>query len=161
METSRCRLIKLNEIDFEDVKKIYINEEVRKYLGGAIAEEHTSNKFLDVLERSEKDSKTWVVKLKSNNDFIGLASLDNHVDGSDIEVSYEFMPNSWGFGYATEVIRQIITYAFSELSLMRLIAETQTANLSSCRLLVRNGMKLEKTVLRYGAEQAIYGIEKS
>lgn len=161
METSRCRLVKLNENDFEDVKKIYRNEEVRKYLGGAIAEEHTSNKFLDALERSEKESKAWVVRLKSNDDFIGLVSLDNHVDGEDTEVSYELMPNSWGVGYATEVISQIIAFAFKDLSLSKLIAETQTANFASCRLLERVGMKLEKKVLRYGAEQVIYMIEKT
>lgn len=65
-----------------------------------------------------------------------------------------------GYGYASEAISQILTYAFNELNLSKVIAETQTANLSSCRLLEKVGMKLEQTILRYGAEQAIYGIEK-
>lgn len=85
-----------------------------------------------------------VVRIK-NNEFIGLVSLDKHVDG-DKEVSYEFLTAWWGQGYATEVIGQVIKYAFEELEIVKLLAETQTANLSSCKLLERVGMKLERKI---------------
>jgi ribosomal-protein-alanine N-acetyltransferase len=75
------------------------------------------------------------------------------------EISYEFLPQSWGNGYAFEVIRQLLMYALHELKLGRVIAETQTANVSSCRLLEKVGMKVEATLQRYGAEQALYGID--
>ncbi|WP_087919643.1 GNAT family N-acetyltransferase [Paenibacillus donghaensis] len=54
----------------------------------------------------------------------------------------------------------MLIYVFNDLNLTKVIAETQMANHSSCRLLEKVGMKLEQTVIRYGAEQAIYGIEK-
>lgn len=160
METNRCHLMRLQKNDYEDVKMIYTNEKVRKYLGGTILEEHTFNKFLDTVKRSQTGSYYWVVRLKSSNDFIGLVSLDKHIDGQNMEISYEFLPDWWGHGYAKEVISQMLTYAFNELNLTKVIAETQTANHSSCRLLEKVGMKLEQTLIRYGAEQAIYGIEK-
>jgi [ribosomal protein S5]-alanine N-acetyltransferase len=162
LETKRCYLIKLQRTDFEDVEKIYTNEKVREYLGGPIPKEHTLKKFEDTLERINKDldSFYWIVRLKNNNDFIGLVSLSKHHDGINIEVSYEFLPNWWGFGYASEVISRIINFAFDQLNLPKIVAETQTANLSSCSLLERIGMKLEQTVHRFGAEQVIYGIER-
>ncbi|MBU5354702.1 GNAT family N-acetyltransferase [Paenibacillus barcinonensis] len=160
METNRCNIIKLQNNDYHDVKLIYMNEKVRTYLGGIIPEEHTLNKFLDTLERSRTGSYYWVVRLKSNNDCIGLVSLDKHMDGQHFEISYEFLPNWWGQGYAKEVITRMLDYIFNELHLTKVIAETQTANHSSCKLLENVGMKLEQTVTRYGAEQAIYGMEK-
>lgn len=158
METSRCILYKMNIDDFEDVKKLYINDEVRKYLGGVIPEEHTRSKYLETLNRSQTDSYFWVIRLEENNQFIGLVSLDKHVDGGT-EISYELLPYWWGAGYATEVIRRVIIFAFNELNIFKLLAETQTANALSCRLLERVGMK--RKVQRFGAEQSLYFIEKT
>ncbi|WP_255314226.1 GNAT family N-acetyltransferase [Bacillus sp. FJAT-26390] len=160
IETERCILAKIKIDDFEDVKKIYVNDLVRRYLGGVIPEEHTRTKFIETLNRSQIESHFWVVRLKMNNQFIGLISLDKHVDGG-IEVSYELLPTWWRAGYATEILSQVIDFAFNDLEISRVLAETQTANASSCRLLERIGMKLERKVQRFGAEQAIYSIEKA
>ncbi|UNK16051.1 GNAT family N-acetyltransferase [Paenibacillus sp. N3/727] len=159
LDTKSCNLNEISYDDFEDVKKIYVNEQVRKYLGGAVPEEHTRAKFNDTVVRSfNSDSSFLVVRLKINNQFIGLVSLDNHVDGG-IEVSYEFLPAWWGQGFATEVINRVIKYAFEEMGIVKLLAETQTANVSSCNLLERLGMKLERKVQRFGSEQGIFSIE--
>ncbi|OBZ07580.1 hypothetical protein A8L34_25955 [Bacillus sp. FJAT-27264] len=160
METHRCNLTRLQQSDYQAVKGLYGNEQVRTYLGGAIPAEHTLNKFLDTLQRSTTDSYYWTIRLKHNNEFIGLVSLEQHVDGQDTEISYELLPHSWGHGYAKEAVDQVLAYAFNELNLSRVIAETQTANHSSCKLLERVGMKLDRKIMRYGAEQAIYGIDK-
>ncbi|MFF2019711.1 GNAT family N-acetyltransferase [Paenibacillus sp. NPDC058177] len=160
METHRCNLTRLQRSDYQDVKSLYVNEQVRTYLGGAIPEEHILNKFSDTLQRSETDSNYWAIRLKHNNVFIGLVSLEQHVDGQDTEISYELLPHSWGQGYAKEAVDQVLAYAFNKLNLSKVIAETQTANHSSCKLLERVGMKLDRKIMRYGAEQAIYGIDK-
>lgn len=67
---------------------IYINENVRKYLGEAIPEEHTYSKFLDTLQRSDQEAHYWTVRLKALNSCIGLVSLDSHMDGINTEVSW-------------------------------------------------------------------------
>lgn len=159
METSRCTLVKLQQSDYEDVKKIYTNHEVRRYLGGVIAEERMFDKFSDALKRSNSDSLWWVVRHKNANEFIGLVSLDKHIDG-ETEVSYEFLPDWWGNGYGTEVIGEVLAFAFDDINILKVIAETQKANVRSCRLLEKLGMHVERTVERHGTEQAIYSIEK-
>jgi ribosomal-protein-alanine N-acetyltransferase len=75
----------------------------------------------------------WVVRLKHNNEIIGLASLDKHHDGFSTEVSYQFMSQYWGYGYAEEAIRRIIDYAFNKLMTKKIVAETQSANKTSCK----------------------------
>jgi [ribosomal protein S5]-alanine N-acetyltransferase len=142
------------------MKKLYENQEVRKFLGG-IRQEDSIVEILDEMLISSDNSFYWVVREKNTGDFIGLVSLDPHHDGFFLEISYQLLPNWWGEGYATEVVQMIINFAFNKLNLPKVVAETQTANTTSCRLLERLGMKLENTIIRFGAEQAIYSIKQS
>jgi ribosomal-protein-alanine N-acetyltransferase len=157
LETDRCILSKLQQIDYEDVKKLYVNEKVRKYLGGIRDEVIIKESFYRVM-KPIKGSYYWVIKEKHTNEFLGLFSLDTHHDGISKEVSYQLLPQWWGAGFATEILKAIIDYAFNTLQITEIIAETQTANEASCRLLERVGMKYKQSVQRFGAEQAIYSI---
>lgn len=51
-------------------------------------------------------------------------------------------------------------YAFEGKGAVKLLAETQTDNVSSCKLLERFGMKIERKVQRFGSKQEIFSIEK-
>lgn len=157
-ETKRCYINTFLRSDLTDVKKLYLNERVRRYLGG-VREGNSITTVLDEMLKPSKDSWYWVAREKNTNEFIGLISLDPHHEGDDIEISYQFLPKWWGGGFATEVVRVIINFALTGLNLSKLVAETQTANTSSCKLLEKLGMHLEKTTTRFGAEQAIYSIQ--
>ncbi|WDF04500.1 GNAT family N-acetyltransferase [Shouchella hunanensis] len=160
IKTNRCLLSKLQEDDYEDVKLLYVDESVRKYLGGTLKEESIQVRFNE-MNLSSKDSAYFVVRENDTNRFIGLISLDTHYDGVSTEVSYQLLPKWWGEGYATEIVKEFIYYAFHKLNLTEIVAETQLANKASCRLLEKLGMKLQETVLRFGEEQAIYCIKNS
>jgi [ribosomal protein S5]-alanine N-acetyltransferase len=54
----------------------------------------------------------------------------------------------------------LIEYAFNELGIQKLVAETQTANIRSCKLLEKVGMIMEQRIIRFGAEQAVYSIQR-
>lgn len=159
-ETERCLIRSLQESDSVDVKKIFVNKEVRKFLGG-IRQDDAIEAGLDEMLNSSDNSFYWVVREKHTDEFIGLISLDPHHDGDYLEISYQLLPHWWGAGYATEVVQMIITFALHELKLPIVVAETQTANTSSCKLLEKLGMELERTISRFGAEQAIYCIRTS
>lgn len=161
IKTKRCKLLIIQDCDYSDLKKLYTNDQVRKYLGGATDDEILlRNKFEEVLDNSRNDAYYWVIRSISNNEFIGLITLDNYHDGKNIEVSYQLLPEWWGSGYATEVLKAIIDYSFGELGLAKLMAETQTENISSCRLLERVGMKFERNLYRFNAKQSIFSIER-
>jgi len=160
IETERCSIKTLHANDVSDVGSLYVNHEVRKYLGGPRQEVAIST-LLDEMLAPTDNSYYWVVREKKTDRFIGLVSLDPHHDGVNMEVSYQFLPEWWGKGFATEVVQVIIDSALNILNLGTIVAETQTANEPSCRLLEKLGMKLEKTVYRFGAEQAIYVIKST
>lgn len=160
--TKRCNLIRLQESDYDDVKKLYVNHEVRRYLGGTIDDDNIlKSKLTEILKNSNIDSIYLIIRLIDSNEFIGLASLDKYHDSKNTEISYQFLPQWWGTGIATEVIGELIDYAFCDLGLDKLVAETQTANVSSCKLLEKVGMKIESNIKRFGAEQTVYSIERS
>jgi [ribosomal protein S5]-alanine N-acetyltransferase len=157
IETQRCLLQKIIPDDFKDIKKLYVNEDVRKYLGGSRKEADIQDSFSGMVH-SKMESLYWVVRDKESNKFIGLVSLDTHHDKVSTEISYQLLPDWWGVGYATEIVSEILYYAFQVLKMPKVIAETQTANIASCKLLEKLGMKVTEKVNRFGAEQAIYSI---
>ncbi|MEY8348665.1 GNAT family N-acetyltransferase [Bacillus cereus] len=158
IETQRCLLDEIHESDYENVKELYLNTEVRKYLGGPRKEE-TIREVLNDMLRPNENCWYWIVREKQTKEFMGIVSLDPHHIGNDIEVSYQLLPGWWGAGYATEAVQEIINYAFDELKLSRVIAVTQLANIPSRNLLKRLHMELEQTYQRFGAEQGVYSIE--
>ena len=157
-ETERCYINTFTKPDYADVKKLFVNHDVRKYLGG-IREEKSILGALDSMLNPSENAFYWVIREKQTDNFIGLVSLDPHHKGLFLEVSYQLLPGWWGYGYATETVQMIIHFAFNNINLKKLVAETQTANKSSCRLLEKLGMQLECKIIRFGAEQAIYSIK--
>ncbi|WP_054708274.1 GNAT family N-acetyltransferase [Bacillus sp. JCM 19041] len=158
-ETARCSIKRFSRNDQSDVEALYVNEQVRQFLGGPRQVDLTKER--DEMLASPAHSNHWVVREKQTNDFIGLVTLDPHHNGVDLELSYQLLPEWWGNGYATEVLKTIIHYAFNNLNLPKVMAETQIANKASCALLEKVGMRFEQTINRFGAEQAIYSIRST
>lgn len=159
-KTERCTLSIFRQSDYGDAEKIFANSRVRAFLGG-IREPKSVAASLENMANPEEGSYYWIVRDKRSKEFIGLVSLDAHHDEQGKEVSYQLLPEWWERGYATEAVAKIIDYALSELNLPAIVAETQSANTASCRILEKLGMKLERKVIRFGAEQAIYAIRRS
>lgn len=157
-ETKRCLLDTVHESDYESIKELYLNAEVRKYLGGPREAETIRGVFNEMLS-SEENCWYWIVREKKTKTFIGVVSLDPNDVNQEIEVSYQFLPMFWRVGYATEVVQEVIGYAFHELQLSKVLAVTQMANIPSRKLLERLRMKVIQTYYRFGAEQAVYSIE--
>ena len=159
-KTERCVLTTFQESDCEDVSKLFTNQEVRRYLGG-VRDADSLKETLESMLTPQPAAYYWVARRESTKEFIGLISLDLHHDGIDYEVSYQLLPDWWGKGYAAETVTVIIDFALNSLKLPAVLAETQSANISSCRLLEKLGMELERKIFRYGAEQTIYSIRST
>lgn len=131
------------------------NDQTRRYLGGPVRGRKAIQHFRAYLARPAEEL-IWLVILGQSGQAIGLVEVGLHKDGEDYEVSYQFLPEQWGNGYAGEAVAAVIKAATGLLGLSRLIAETQSANFASCRLLERSGMVELKRVQRFGNEQTIY-----
>lgn len=152
--TGRCKISPLNASDREAFIDLYLNKQVREFLGGISDPEKSSTRFEEML--LEKDAIHCSVRLKDNDIFVGIINIDKHHDGVEYEVSYQFIPNHWGKGLAQETVKAAIEYGLSALSKNVILAETQTKNKQSNALLVKLGFKEIDSVVRFDEMQSIY-----
>ncbi|WP_454265802.1 GNAT family N-acetyltransferase [Rossellomorea marisflavi] len=155
MRTERCAIERMTGEDIPSIRRLYEDEDVRRYLGGVRTD-------LDVegLMAVMGQQLHWAVSDLEDGTFLGGISLSTHHNGEDTEVSYQFLTEHWGKGYAKEAVAAVLTYGFQKLELQRIVAETQVLNERSSRLLENLGMKVEEEVERFGARQAIYALTK-
>lgn len=86
----------------------------------------------------------------------GFREMEEFVEDTETELSYQIMPKWWGIGIGTEVSEAVLNYGFIEMELISVVAETQLKNRASCRLLEKLGMKEEERVERFDEMQVIY-----
>jgi [ribosomal protein S5]-alanine N-acetyltransferase len=157
LSTERCELHRLKESDSHHIKKLYDNEQVRKYLGGTVNDESFKKRFHEMIHSPNKEHY-WTIFNKSSKGFVGMVFLDTYHDGVHTEMGYQFLPEFWGEGIAREVINKVLHYGFRTVELDKVVAETQSINKASCKLLLSVGMSLEKKIQRFGNEQSVFAI---
>lgn len=63
---------------------------------------------------------------------------------SEVGLFWALFPKHWGKGYATEAARAMVSYAFEELELARIVATTENDNRRSIAVMKRLGMTIER-----------------
>jgi ribosomal-protein-alanine N-acetyltransferase len=66
---------------------------------------------------------------------------------SEVGLFWALFPDHWGKGYATEAARAMVSYAFDELELARIVATTENDNERSIAVMKRLGMTIERNPL--------------
>jgi [ribosomal protein S5]-alanine N-acetyltransferase len=155
IQTERLLLLRLRKRNLWLFYRLLGNKRVRRFLGGPVPWSQRLPRFRRYLAAPDFVG-VWVVSEVERNQPIGLVELGPHKDGQDYEISYQFSPTFWGKGFANEAVRAVISHALDETDLERIIAETQSANSASCRLLMKLGMVEVERLERFGAEQIIF-----
>ncbi|GHB20372.1 hypothetical protein GCM10007094_05430 [Pseudovibrio japonicus] len=154
MITQRCRLVRPSLSDKVDLIKLFSNEHTRRFLGGKQSDEaikaRCSTLFLDTKGYHAS------VRSRQTNEFLGLLGVSPYHDASQFELSYEFLPEHWGRGYAEETLRTFLPTAMQKLGISSVLAETQLQNTRSTNLLKKLGMKPLRELERFGVRQVIY-----
>jgi ribosomal-protein-alanine N-acetyltransferase len=143
--------------DTPALMRLHTDREVRHFLGGPVADSVAGQRIQSLIANN-RPLPAWAIRSANSelSPMLGLVSFDQHHDGKDIEVSYALLPENQGRGYATEAVQFALRYAFDQMGLRRVVAETQSLNARSVALLQRIGMVFQRTVIRFGAEQSIY-----
>jgi ribosomal-protein-alanine N-acetyltransferase len=79
--------------------------------------------------------------------------------GPDVELGYTLARSAWGRGYATELGRALIDYAFTVLRVPRVVAQVEPANAASRNVLAKLGMTEREERTAYGRPHLVYAIE--
>jgi len=155
METTRLSLCRPTPQDILTLENLWRDEKTREFLGGIVADDIISQRILEFNHHWEvhKFGQCTVFE-KSSKKIIGLCGL--HVSDDGVEISYMFFPQFWGNGFAREAALASVDYGVNKLKIETIIAITQAANLKSCKLLTKIGMKHINSFERFNATQCLF-----
>ncbi len=128
--TERLKIIETSVDDIDLILKMDKQESTQLFLGGI--KNKSREERLDFLSR-KKNSLTVLL----DNERIGFVGLKVNEDKS--EISYIFDSDYTGKGYCSEVVKVLIDIAFNKLNLNKVYAYTKNENISSIKVLTKNG----------------------
>ncbi len=118
---------------------------------GPNSEEETKKYVADCIEQTSQDpiqDYVLAVTLRSNDEMIGGCGLKTiGEDQGEASLGWGINPDYQSRGYATECAIALIDFGFQELQLNRIIAECNTANTASRRVMEKSGMRLAETIV--------------
>jgi [ribosomal protein S5]-alanine N-acetyltransferase len=145
-ETDRLLLKGLTWEDLENIHTLHCYPAVEEFntIGIPTSVEDTRTIIRAAIEdRQLKTRKQfgWGIFLKTTEDFIGEAGMNLSANRFKMgEIHYSLVPDYWGKGYATEVVKALIRFGFENLSLHRIQAGVATENVKSIKVLEKAGM---------------------
>lgn len=160
LETRRLRLSPLTLDDIDIALDLFTDEAVTRFVCALHSPDEVRASMADSVRRGGNGGiGIWCVRRADNDEKIGSAVLlplpeeSDDTDWSlvapgvipevDIEIGYLLKPAAWGHGYATEIARALIRFAFEETPLTEVVAVTDPDNHASRRVLAKAGMREE------------------
>jgi ribosomal-protein-alanine N-acetyltransferase len=147
IETDRLCLRNFEFEDADDMHAIYADVETMKYWSGAASQSEKETR--DLVYRDMKAVKDglamfWALELKETGEVIGKCTLWQFSEANRrAEVGYILSRKHWRGGLMTEALTAMIDFAFSDLNLHRLEADSDDKNMASLTLLEKLGFQRE------------------
>jgi RimJ/RimL family protein N-acetyltransferase len=142
VQSSRLLLRQPEEKDLPVFQSIFCDDRMMHYLGGA----WTADQTAAALQEWRADwgvQHRWHGPLvcKDTLEMVGTAglSLDTISDEPGLELSWFVLPGQQGQGFATEISRALVGFAFNNLLAERVLAETHPENAGALRVLAKLG----------------------
>jgi len=175
--TDRLRLNPLVDDDLDLAVEMYTDPEVVKYVCDAMTEDEVRQEMPDSVKRGGNGGiGIWCISDRKTGEKLGDTYLlpmpidEEDTDFSlvvmgqmpyaDIEIGYFLKRSAWGRGYATEVCKRMLEFAFQELPLDEVVASVEEENLVSRKVLEKSGLLDRGRTQSYGKESPIYRITR-
>lgn len=146
IKSKRLILRPISEMDIENVHILHSLTEVDQFNTLGIPENIEETKLLLenwIAENNKEHIQrfTFATELKTENNFIGIIGINiGKAKYKNAEVWFKFDPEFWNKGYATEALREILNFGFTELNLHRIEAGCAVENIGSIKVLEKVGM---------------------
>ena len=162
VETERLRLEPISPKHADDLYRLHQDESVAKWWG-----EWSVQKAADTAAEMghawEVDGVSkWMAYNRQTDDLIGRGGLSiKDVDGARrLEVGWALLGEMCGQGYATEIGRAGLAFAFEELGATEVVAFTEPHNLRSRAVMERLGMDYLRDIVWREDHFVLYGIDR-
>jgi RimJ/RimL family protein N-acetyltransferase len=153
----------LLEKDIEVIYQIWTNDHVRKYLfdNVIISKEKAEDEITSSVQSFEKYRYgLWGVIFENNTTLIGFAGYRNFYTPPELHLLYGLLPEYCGKGFASILAKIMIKYGFEELGFDTIIANTDTLNVASARVIEKAGMTFEKQTVKNDIDTIYYRYDR-
>ena len=146
IETERLLLSRLSTDDAAFILKLLNDPDWLKFIGdrGVRNLKDARNYILNgpVKSYNEHGFGLYLTKLKEGGVSIGICGLLKRDYLEDVDIGFAFLPQFRGKGYALESAAAVIAYGKETFGLHRIVAITQSDNISSIKILKKLGFEL-------------------
>ena len=132
--------------DLEDYQALDADPEVERWAVGGPTTDGGMKRAIKHWE--EHDLGFWTVHHRDGT-FVGYAGMTYSTSQEGFQLRYAVVPGYRRRGYATEMIKAVVAFAFNAQRLDEVIAAVDEENTGSCRVMVKCGF-------RYDRETRIY-----
>jgi RimJ/RimL family protein N-acetyltransferase len=142
--TARLKCVEPRPSDLELLQKIFGDPAMMVFLGGALSNEFVQRRLHSwEVNWREGNSLCGIVEERQSGKHIGSASIHPSTvpDQPGAEISYLILPEYQRRGYATEISRALIEYAFQVMKLDQLLITGNPENEPSQRIAEQLGFR--------------------
>ncbi len=175
--TERLRLTALVADDVDLALEMFTDPEVVKYVCDVMTEAEICQEMTNSTKRGgnggigiwciadrrtgEKLGDTYLLPMSIDmNDTDFSLVVMGQMPDADIEIGYFFKRSAWGRGYATEVCKRLLQFAFQEVSLNEVVASVDEDNVASKKVLEKSGLLDCGRTRSCGKDSPIYRITR-
>lgn len=147
IQTRRLRLRSWRKADVEGFHAFCNTVEVMRWLGGVQKKKQLRQDVAYFAAMEEREGFTfWVVERRSDKAFLGFVGLirveeEDCPFAGEIEIGWRLRQSVWRRGYGFEAASAVLSYAFGELRLERIVSRTASRNAASIGLMRKLGLK--------------------
>jgi RimJ/RimL family protein N-acetyltransferase len=146
-ETDRLNICRYTADDLHHFFKLNGDADIMRFIRPA----QTLEKSKQFLQRIISDYENWpgmgrwAMFSKTDQQFIGSFAIIPIENSHRFQLGYALVKNDWGKGYASESVKGGIRYAFECLGLKEIAGITFPENVSSQKVLLKNGFVFDST----------------
>ena len=175
--SERLTLTPLKSTDVDLAVELWTDPEVVRYICDVPTEAEVRQEMPDAIKRGgngeigiwcitdretgEKLGSTYLLPMPTEEDDVdyNLIVMGKMPD-TDIEVGYFLKRSAWGQGYATEVCRRMLQFAFQQTSLKEVVASVHEKNIASKNVLEKCGLLYQGQTKAWGMDGPIFKITR-
>lgn len=139
LQTTRLIIRSFLETDAPALRRLIIDKEASPMALYDRAFPSEEAAILEMTKRFAEGDQFFAVCLLDNPELIGFVTLNHQKAPTERNLGYCLLSVLHKQGYASEMCRAMLSYAFHQLGAERLVAGTGNANIASVRLLQRLG----------------------
>jgi len=156
--SDRILISPLLKKDIPEILEMYLEKDAFKYVKPF--QNKSIEFFTDFLNKKinsgNKEIEFWTVRKKGDHTFIGTANLNQLGQTSMIQIGCHIKTEHWSKGYASEILREIVTYGTETKKLKEIFGVFELDNIASKKLLEKLNFKFSERKVFLGAVVNIY-----